>query len=242
MSKVSKMMAAGLLAGTMLVGPVAVDAAEVTVGADVASAYVFRGVTFNDGIVVQPYVDIAGLPGVLEGLTFGIWGNVDADDYDDTLESGQFSEIDIYASYAIPVEGINLAIEYCEYTYPTAPVLADREIGLSLGLDAVISPFVGVYYGLDGGIEKSLYAEAGVGFETELAEGVGLSLGALAGYLDPDGGESGFSQYELSASLSYGIFSAGVTYFGQIDDDVLVDGAYAYDVEVVGTLGLAYTF
>lgn len=240
MSKANKIIGSSLLAGMLLVGTSAVNAAEVTVGADVASAYVFRGVTFNDGPVFQPYVDVAGFEGPLAGLEFGVWGNLDIDDFDDTLESGQFSEIDIYASYSFEFEGFDFSIGYTEYTFPGAEGKADREIGISLGFDAIVSPFVGVYYGLDGGIEKDLYAEAGLGFEIELVEDLTLELGALVGYLSPDEGDSGFHQYELSAALSYSIFSASVTYFGQIDDDVLTDEAY--DVEVVGMLGVSYSF
>ncbi len=230
----------GLAAGALLGGSATVHAAEVTVGADVASAYVFRGVTFNDGPVFQPYVDVAGFPGAFEGLEFGVWGNLDIDDYDGTLESGQFSEIDLYASYALPLEAVALSISYTEYTFPGAEDDADREIGLDLGLDVILAPYIAVYYGLDGGIEKDLYAEAGVGYGVELVDGLELELGALVGYLSPDEGDSGFHQYEVSAALAYGIFSASVAYIGQIDDDVLTDEAY--DVEVVGTLGLAYTF
>lgn len=240
MSKASKLVATGLVAGAMMAGTHLSQAAEVTVGGDFASAYVFRGVTFNDGPVFQPYVDVAGLPGAFAGLEFGVWGNLDIDDFDDTLESGQFSEIDLYASYALPIEAVDASVSYTEYTYPGAEGDADREIGLSLGLDAILAPYVAVYYGVDGGIDQDLYAEAGIGYEVELAEGVGLALGGLIGFLEPDEGDSGLHQYELSASLSYGILSAGVAYIGQIDDDVLTDEAY--DVEVVGIIGASYSF
>ena len=213
-------------------------AAEATVGADISSAYVFRGITLNDGVVAQPYLEVSGLP-----VDLGVWGNIDIDDYDGALDEGQFSEIDIYASYAIPVEGIDASIGYTEYTYPQGGE-ADREVGLSLGLDLPLAPTVGVYYGLDGAVEENLYADFGIGHDFELAEGVSLSLGALIGYLYPEEGEDGFHQYELSASFAWSFLTLGVTYIGQIDDDVLVDveDGGGYDVEVVGTLGLSYGF
>jgi hypothetical protein len=212
----------------------AVRAAEATVGVDVSSAYVFRGVTFNDGFVAQPYLEVSGLP-----IDLGVWGNFDIDDYDGAVDDGQFSEIDIYAAYALPVEAVDISLGYTEYTYPQGAE-ADREISLSFGLDLPLAPALGVYYGLDGGIDGNIYVDASVGHEMELAEGVGLSLGALIAYLEPDEGESGFHQYELSAALSYDIVSLGVTYYGQVDDDVLTDDAY--DVEVVGTLGISHSF
>ena len=235
MSKATKLLASGFLAGTLLTGGTTANAVEVTTGLDIRSAYVFRGVTFNDGFVAQPYIDIEGLP-----IEFGVWGNFDIEDYDGAVESGQFSEIDIYASYSVPVDVVDLSIGYTEYTFPQGGGDADREIGVALGLDAMVSPYIAAYYGLDGGIDKDIYLELGVGYETEIADDLFLGLGALVGYLSPDEGDSGFHQYELSASLTYDFITAGVTYYGQIDDDVLTDNAY--DVEVVGTLGVAYTF
>jgi hypothetical protein len=225
--------AAALLA---LVSAPAVRAAEATVGVDVNSAYVFRGITFNEGFVAQPYLEVSGLP-----IDIGVWGNFDIESdeargYDDS----QFSEIDIYGSYTLPVEEVDASIGYTEYTYPTGDLDADREISLSLGLDTILAPSLGIYYGLDGGIEENVYLEAGVGHDVAINEDVGLSLGALIGYLDPKEGEDGFHQYALSAALSYQFVSLGVTYYGQVDDDVLTDEAY--DVEVVGTLGLSHSF
>lgn len=215
-------------------------AAEATVGVDINSAYVFRGVTLNDGFVAQPYLEVSGLP-----IDIGVWGNLDMDDYDGALEGGQFSEIDIYGSYAIPVEGVDASIGYTEYTYPNGGE-ADREIGLTVGAPegTIASPYLSLYYGLDGAIDSSLYIEAGIGHEMELDEGLVLGLGALVGYLSPDEGDDGFHQYEVSASLSYDILTAGVKYIGQLDDDVLADveDGGGYDVEFVGTIGLSYGF
>ena len=45
-----------------------------------------------------------------------------------------------------------------------------------------------------------------------------------------------------SAGVSYSVVSASVTYVGQIDSDVLPDGAGAYDVDVYGMLSVAYDF
>lgn len=214
-------------------------AAEASAGVDLASAYVFRGATFNDGLVAQPYLEVSGLP-----IDLGVWANFDIDDYDGAVNDGQFSEIDLYASYSVPVDAVDLSVGYTEYAYPGAEGEADRELGVSLGLDLPLAPFVGAYYGLDGGIDGSLYVDFGIGQDFELADGVGLSLGALVGYLSPDQGDDGFHQYELSASLSYDFISAGVTYYGQLDDEILVDveDGGAYDVEVVGVIGVGFDF
>lgn len=236
MKAISKVMAVGLVMMVTAAGALAAEA-EVTLSADVASAYIFRGVTFNDGVVLQP-----GMEAAIGAFTVGVWGNLDLDDYNGALEKNQFSELDLYASYALPVEFMDISLDYCEYTYPGAEGEADREIALSYGLALPLSPSLMVAYGVDGGIEKSLYAELGAGHELQLSEMVALDAGATVGYLDPDEGESGFSHFTASLGLSMGPFSASVTYVGQIDDDVLPDGEGAYDVEVYGMLGVAGTF
>lgn len=228
-------------------------AAEVTAGADVASAYVFRGTTFNDGFVLQPHVDVAGLP-----FEFGVWGNLDIDDMDGALDSGQFSEVDIYASYSLPlgIEGLDVSVGYCEYLYPglgggvdadgnELQGESDREASVTIGLpDLLLAPALTLAYGLDGAVEESLHAELGVEHSFELTEKLGLDCGAVVAYEEPDEGESGFSYYTASVGLSYAGLSASVTYVGQIDDDVLVDveAGGGYDVEVYGMIGASYTF
>jgi len=234
-------------AAIVAMGAQIASAADVSATLDLASAYVFRGVTFNDGLVAQPGLEVGSAFGGGVSYTLGVWGNIDIDDYDDTLEDGQFSEIDIYASLGIPMpegaELLSLDLGYCEYTYPSGGGDADREISASFGLDVIAAPYLAAYYGVDGGIDQTLYLEAGVGHEMEITDtGLGLELGALIGYLDPDGGESGFSHYDLSAGISWEFLSASVTYVGQIDDDVLPDGAGSYDAEVVGMIGVGADF
>lgn len=231
----------GMMTAVAMMAVSAAYAADTSLSLDIASAYVFRGATFNDGLVAQPGLEVA-LPA---GFSVGVWGNLDIDDYNGTINDGQFSEIDIYGSYALPIEAFDASIGYTEYAYPGAEGDADREIGLSLGTAlGIIDLGLGVYYGLDGGIDKSLYADVSAGTSFELAEGLGLDLGTSIGYLDPDSGESGFNDFTVSAGLGYGLVGASVTYIGQVDDDVLVDveKGGSYDVEVVGMLSLAADF
>jgi hypothetical protein len=215
-------------------------AGDATVGADLATAYVFRGATFNDGLVLQPYAEIGGLP-----VTLSVWGNMDIDDYDGALKDGEFSEIDLAAAYVLPLglEALEVSTGYTEYLYPGSETEADREISLGFALDLPLSPSLSVFYGLDGGIEKSLHAEFGIGHTFEIDK-LTLELAALIAYEDPDGGESGFSYFTASVSAGYAMLSASLTYVGQIDDDVLPDVADggSYDVEVYGTIGISHAF
>lgn len=214
---------------------------KVSLSADLASAYVFRGSTFNDGPVIQPGMEVSGLP-----VKIGAWGNLDLDDYNESLNDGEFSEIDIYASYDLPLklDPVGLSAGYCEYTYPSGGGEADREISLTAALDAILAPSIAVNYGIDGGIDETLYAELGIEHGIEIADCISIKLGAALAYLDPETGDSGFSHADIKASLSYGIVTAGVTYIAQIDDDVLADveDGGSYDADVVGTIGVAYEF
>ena len=82
------------VAAVMVMVGSALYAADASLSVDVASAYVFRGATFNDGVVVQPGLELGGLG----GLSVGVWGNLDVDDYSGRLAGGEFSELDIYGS------------------------------------------------------------------------------------------------------------------------------------------------
>ena len=88
-------------------------AADVTGGVDFASAYVWRGITFNDGMVAQPYLDVASA-----GFGINIWGNMDIDDYDNTLDSGEFSELDLTLSYGFSLDPVDVRLGYIEYLFP----------------------------------------------------------------------------------------------------------------------------
>lgn len=211
-----------------LVAAPAARAAEATVGVDVASVYVYRGITISDEVSVQPSIEVAGLP-----VTLGVWADFDTD-------AEGFIETDFYGSYALPVEGVDASVGYTEYSYGAG--LAEREVSLSAGIDAPLAPSVGLYYMADSDFttDGQFYADLSVGHDLELAEGVGLSLGGLISYIvqgDDATADDGLNHYELSASLGYQMFSLGVTYIGEIDDDVLM-----VDEDVVVTAGLSHSF
>ena len=217
-------------------------------GTDVSTAYIFRGATFHDKPVAQPYL----YADPVEGLTVGAWGNVLLDD-GSAGDAVDVNEIDLYAEYDLPTGDfpIGVSLAYTEYTYPNTttgegteedPTVAwpsDREFGLLLSLvDVPLSPTLKTFYGVDGLIDKSLYSEFGLGHTFEgVAEGVTPSLGATVGYADIDGGESGFSSATVTAGVAVGIATFKVMYIAELDDDVL-----AVDKDVVGTISLSSTF
>ena len=241
-------MAAGLAAS--------VATAEVGVTLDFASAYVFRGVTLNDGAVFQPGIEASGfeIPEEYGSLAFGAWGNYDIDDYGGNVGSSTFQETDWYFSYGLPtlVEGLDLSVGYCEYSYGSGA--SDEEISLGAGTEiAGIGLGLTFFQGVGGFIGTQSYIEATAGYGLDLSEELSASIDASAAFLDPDDSattESGFHNYSIGAGLSYAIsdaWSAGLSgaYIGQGDDDVLVDedlagtGTFGYDVEFVGMFSLA---
>lgn len=237
--------AAGLIAG--------VASAEVSVTADFASAYVFRGYTFNDGAVIQPGIEAAGLglPEAWGSVSVGAWGNIDVNDpYDGGQQTSQFSEIDWYGSYSLPafVDGLDLFIGYCEYTYPLNGGSADKEVNIGAGYEiAGVSLGATVYSLIGGAYVGDAWYEFSAGYGFDLSETLALGLAADARFVDSVTGASGFNDYTLGADISYALndvwgIGASVTYIGQGDDEVLVEEDGGYDVSVVGMLSVGASF
>lgn len=238
-----------LLAGMSMVAGTAV-AAEVTTAVDVNSAYVWRGITFNDGVVVQPSVNVAAG----NGFNLNVWGNLDVDDYDDTLDSGEFSEVDLTLSYSRQVGPVALAAGYIEYLFPTTEtggVEGTREVYL----DASVAPADGFSIGLAGYYDidevEDVYLNPYIGYGMELMPKLAMSLRAAAGYAGEDfagaygGKDAGFFDYTLSAGLTYAVMdnmsvSGRLAYTDAIDDDALAEPPQ--DVNFYGGVGVAVSF
>lgn len=251
--------AAGMISGSVLAG------ASFTT--DFASAYVFRGSTFNDGFVMQPGVEVdgLGLPEEYGSVAVGAWGNFDIGDYDGALDSSQFSEIDFYAGYSLPefVEGLGISFGFCEYTYMDPQggggVPADKEASFGLGYTvAKIDLGANLNYMVGGDYVEQIYMDLAASYTYEFTEELEASVGALVGFIKQGknvgdfaagGADDGLNDLVLDASVSYALsevwsLGASVAYIGQLDDQVLVDvdQGGAYDVSVVGMLSLGASF
>jgi len=242
--------------------------ADVTAAVDVNSAYVWRGITFNDGVVIQPSVDVA-----YKGFGFNVWGNIDGDDYNETLDKGEFSEVDLTLSYGFDAGPVGITAGYIEYLFPTAASgggEATSEIFISAGIG--IEGFgagIDVYRDIDE--FKGTYACLSASYGFDLTEELSIEIGASAGYgddkatgyrdeldFDDDGNpifidgeqsttevknDDGLYDYNASLSLSYAATDAlslgcFIAYTDSFDKDVLPD----QDVNVYGGLNLAYSF
>ncbi|VGO14897.1 hypothetical protein PDESU_03467 [Pontiella desulfatans] len=250
--------AAGLIAGVAM--------AEVGVTMDFASAYVFRGVTLSDKASFQPGIEASGF-GLAEeygAVSVGAWGACDLGDSYTGASSSTFQETDWYATYSLPsfVDGLDLYVGYCEYTYGAGS--SDKEANVGVGY-AIGDASLGMtyYQGVGGVIGSSAYGEFSAGYDIAATEELGVSLGARVGYADPSGGKSGFADYDLSVGVGYALgevwsVGASIAYIGQIDDKVLGDAYYetkdedgdgeedgwqlGYDVDVVAMLSIGASF
>jgi len=240
--RIMMIMAAALVAGV-------VHAADVSASADFASAYIFRGVTLNDGLVFQPGAKISGFPIPEEygSVAVGTWANFDIND----IGGGrQFSEVDYYATYTLPIKVVDLSTTYTEYTYPNSDLQADREVALSVGKaigETGLYPSLTFNYGLDGLVEKNWYIQGGLDYTKSLTEALTFSSGVKVAYLVSDAGKDGFNDATAKVGLSYALtenwsVNGSLNYVAQLDDEVLVDGVGAYDKEAFAMLGLSCTF
>lgn len=240
--RILMIMAAALAAG-------AAHAADVSASADFASAYIFRGVTLNDGLVFQPGAKISGFPIPEEygSVAVGTWANYDISDYGGRLEKNEFSEIDYYATYTLPVKVVDISATYTEYTYPHG-AMADREVALGVGKaigETGLYPSLTLNYGLDGAVENNWYIQGGLDYSKALTEALTLSAGVKAAYLVSDTGNDGFNDATAKVGLSYALtknwaLNSSLNYVAQLDDDVLTDEAY--DKSVYAMLGVSCNF
>lgn len=227
-------------------------AADATVGLDLNSAYVWRGITFNDGAVLQPSVDVAHSSGA--GLN--VWGNLDIDDYDNTLESGEFSEVDLTLYYALPVEEVDMSVGYIEYLFPATSTnggaLGTREIYFSAGQDLgqyseeLAGLSWGFFFAYDFDEVDDYYSNVSLAYGYDVNEQVSLELGGLVGYAGSDasaGADGGFNEWQIALSGSYAVaegvdLGAFIAYVDTLDEDVLP----SQDTDVYGGVSVYYGF
>jgi hypothetical protein len=230
--------------------------ADVSMGADVVSAYVFRGVTLRSGPAVQPSLEVTlkALP-----VSVAVWGNLDLEEECGCANAGEFSEIDLSAAYTFDLDPVSLVAGYVEYTYPGVgggPYLvtdaagvpraestfgqADREVSLRAESDLAVVPYVALNYGVGGVVAGALYAELGGSHEVGVGAGVAIEACASVGYLAAADGPSGFSCYTAGLCATWKALSAGVTYVGRLDADVLP--AEDYRVPLYGKVGVSQDF
>jgi uncharacterized protein (TIGR02001 family) len=233
-----------ILLATLLTCPAA-WAADVTAAMDINSAYVWRGLTANDGLVAQPSIDVSA-----GGFGINVWGNFDIGDYDDRLDANNFSEIDLTLSYGFSVQKLEVGVGVIEYLFIGGG--STREAYVSLGYPIVGGLSAGLSVNYDFDAVHGYYSTLSLTYAQDLMEKLGLEIGAHIGYVDEDyaefysgGTEGGLYDYAVYLSLSYAVtdaFSIGatITATDSLNEDTLPDDVV--DKTVIAGVNLSYSF
>jgi len=232
-----------------------------TAGMDINSAYIWRGVTANNGLVFQPSMDIAK-----NGFDFNVWANYDAADYHDTVEKNKFSEVDLTASYTFKLGSFDASVGAIQYTYPATkpkdntsypngknlPSTGEVFVGLSKDLGAGFTAGTKVYYDFEQ--VNDFFIAPTLSYSYSINDKTTLGLGGTVGYAGENfaeywgrGTEAGFFSYTLTASVKYAVtpafgVGANINYTDSLDHNVLASGTGFADTHVFGGLNLTYTF
>jgi len=244
MKKMCKALFIMLVAAVFVfMGSQSTKAADVSAELDVASSYVFRGVTVNDNEVAQGSLEISNLGvALLAPVTLGLWANYDLEASSAGGGSGQISEIDISASYALPFGGpsTDLALGFTEYTYPTDGADSDRDLSLVASLNNILpelSPQVAIIRGVEGALDDVTWIQLSGSKDHALNADVTLNLAGTLSYRLDDrdlGGDDGLDYGLISAGLSYGAFIARADFYLETDDDI-----NELDEDFVGVIGIS---
>ncbi len=137
--------------------------AQFSVGTDLVSRYVFRGVDYGNGAALQPTVEYAA-----GNFSIGAWGSFG-------LTAKSFTEADLYASYAFD---FGLSLGLTDYYYPGLELkwgefgdkISSHAIELNLGYETGGLSLAGNYMlnnsiGGAGAEDGIMYFEAGYVFD-----------------------------------------------------------------------------
>lgn len=227
-------------------------AADATAALDINSAYVWRGITFNDEMVLQPSMDVTK-----GGFGFNVWGNYDLmdddDEYDiDNEQVSEFSEVDLTLSYGFSISKLDVGIGIIEYMFPIAAGSGTREIYLDLGMEIIDGLSVNLTHYQDVDEVESFYTAFAIGYSISVSDALGVDIGASVGYADEDwaeynsgGTESGFHDYSLSLGVSYAVsealsVGASISYVDTMNEDVLNEDWVV--TNTFGGINVSYAF
>jgi len=179
-----------------------------SIGGDVVSEYVFRGVSLG-GNSIQPYVEVSK-----GNFTAGTW-------FSTQVGSGSelsADEVDFYVGYSVPLEGsISLDLGGTYYHYPQTGALfatdngaaGTYEVSASVGFDAPLAPSISAYYDFT---VEAFTVEGAVGHSAALSETNSADFGLTVGLVDGDG--FSYEWATASAALSHTLTDAASIYIG----------------------------
>jgi len=137
------------------------------------SRYVWRGLAFSEGAVLQPSAGIS-----YGGLTLSLWSSIDPDR---RRARPGLNEADVFLTYSWERKGLTIEPGLSVYTYPrqgpASPATTEATLYVSVPLAGPLSAY------LDQALDISAYAggyfaEAGLSLETRIREGLSLEAAA----------------------------------------------------------------
>ena len=168
---------------------------SVSIGADVVSRYVWRGVDFGESMAVQPAITFGA-----GGLEFGAWGS-----YSISAPGASANENDLWATYTVTAEsGLSVAVGITDYYFPSPDAGAGFGAGAAHTVEMSLA-FSGPEtfpISLFGGVlteSRVFYGEVGVPFAIS---GVDVGLQLHMGFV---GGESDFYGTDEAAVVNLGV-------------------------------------
>jgi outer membrane scaffolding protein for murein synthesis (MipA/OmpV family) len=226
-----KIIAAVLCMASLL--PATLQAAEANLDLPVNSAYVWRGQVLNDEAVFQPSLTVSAE----NGLSFSTWANWNLTDSLGQNSKNEFNEVDLTASYAVPVEVVDLTVGAAEYEYPNQTAAAADETNSAFALPSTREAFVTV------GKEDLLLSPSAT-----LYYDFG-QVNAFYGLLSISQGYEMTKELSLTATLSVGAGDSdyNLAYFG-VDSTKLNDGnaklaaTYAFNESISVNAYAMYTY
>lgn len=141
---------------------------------DFNSRYVWRGIPFSKGSVMQPYLWVTS-----RGFTYSLWGNMPL--AKGSLNRGKFDEIDPCISYSFNVGKLELEPRVQMYLYPDG---ADNTGEAAVAASYPCGDFKAImFHGFDINKYKgAYYGEAGIAYEKELTPKLSLKASSCAGF------------------------------------------------------------
>lgn len=233
-------------------------AADATLSLDLNSSYVWRGITFNDGLVAQPSLTVSK-----NGFGLNVWGNYDMSYYtvgDVTVNNYDFQEIDLTAFYSFSIKKVDISVGVIDYQYPSIGGASTTELYIGAGVPIVGGLSAAVNFNYDVDQVKSFYTSVGLTYVLPLNDRLDLNAGAKVGFAGKDfaeyyssaATEGGFYDYGLNLGLTYSIskalsVGANINYVNSLNSDALPDanpdaGVYGVDTKFYGGINITYNF
>jgi hypothetical protein len=202
---------------------------SVTVGADIMSAYVSKGVVGNDEPVFQPDVYVE-MP---YGFSFDVWANMNLTDAKcqwDPETGGKWSEFDLTLDWTAPIEGpVSVTVGGTYFAYPQAkddviiiatedevveidgnnPADGGYELFVKAGVDCILQPALEFYHDCRSGSDWYILGKIGHSFD--LTDLLSLGLGATIGFAGDDFADRNYSSDD-GAAFSHAQFDATLGY------------------------------